>query len=93
MVPRAIGHHGSTMTTSLTTLRGGFTLTLQLDRADLLPDRLVGGIVRLVASDAREIRGARVTLVGTETWRYDQNRARPRRAASNRAGPRRAGRR
>lgn len=72
MVPRAIGHHGSTMTTSLTTLRGGFTLTLQLDRADLLPDRLVGGIVRLIASDAREIRGARVTLVGTETWRYDQ---------------------
>ena len=72
MVPRAIGHHGSTMTTSLTTVSGGFTLTLQLDRADLLPDRLVGGIVRLVASDAREIRGARVTLVGTETWRNDQ---------------------
>ena len=72
MVPRAIGHHGSTMTTSLTTQSGGFTLTLQLDRAHLLPDRLVGGIVRLVASDARDIRGARVTLVGTETWRYDQ---------------------
>lgn len=60
------------MTSSLTTVSGGFTLTLQLDRADLLPDRLVGGIVRLIASDAREIRGARVTLVGTETWRYDQ---------------------
>ena len=72
MAPRRIGHHGSTMTTTLTTQGGGFTLTLQLDRADLLPDRLVGGIVRLIASDAGQIRGARVTLVGTETWRYDQ---------------------
>lgn len=51
---------------------GGFDLELELDTADLLPGRLVGGRLRLRSPDGGEFRGARVTLVGTETWRYDR---------------------
>ena len=50
---------------------GGFDLTLELERQDLLPGRLVKGVARLLAAKDNEIRGARVTLVGVETWRYD----------------------
>lgn len=51
---------------------GGFDLELELDTADLLPGRLVDGRLRVTAVGGDDIRGARVTLVGTETWRYDQ---------------------
>lgn len=51
---------------------GGFDLTLELEHQDLLPGRLVNGVARMRAEDGNEIRAARVTLVGVETWRYDQ---------------------
>lgn len=51
---------------------GGFDLELELDTVDLVPGRLVDGRLRVTAVGGDEIRGARVTLVGTETWRYDQ---------------------
>lgn len=51
---------------------GGFELELELATVDLLPGRLVDGRLRVTAVGGNEIRGARVTLVGTETWRYDQ---------------------
>ena len=47
--------------------RAASTSRLELDRADLLPGRLVDGTLRITARDDGEIRGARVTLVGTET--------------------------
>jgi hypothetical protein len=59
------------MTTTVHGRSGGFDLTLTLERGDLLPGRLVDGTVRIVSTDGGEIRGARVTLVGTETWRHD----------------------
>ena len=51
---------------------GGFDLELELDTTDLLPGRLVDGRLRLSSRHGGAFRGARVTLVGTETWRYDQ---------------------
>lgn len=60
------------MTVLARTSSGGFDIELELDRADLLPGRLVGGTLRVTAREGREIRGARVTLVGTERWRFDQ---------------------
>lgn len=50
---------------------GGFDLELELDTTDLLPGRLVNGRLRLSSRHGGAFRGARVTLVGTETWRYD----------------------
>lgn len=51
---------------------GGFDLELELATVELLPGRLVDGRLRVTAVGGDGIRGARVTLVGTETWRYDQ---------------------
>lgn len=51
---------------------GGFDLTLDLERQDLLPGRLVKGVARIRAESGNEIRSARVTLVGVETWRYNE---------------------
>ncbi len=51
---------------------GGFDLSLELDSTDLLPGRLVDGRLRITSRGGGAFRGARVTLVGTETWRYDQ---------------------
>lgn len=51
---------------------GGFDLQLELDATDLLPGRLVDGRLRISSRHGGALRGARVTLVGTETWRYDQ---------------------
>lgn len=59
------------MVASARTSQGGFDLTLDLERQDLLPGRLVKGVARLRATKNNEIRAARVTLVGVETWRYD----------------------
>jgi len=50
---------------------GSPPLTLELDRGDLLPGRLVDGVVRMGGRGSLAFREARVTLVGVETWRYD----------------------
>jgi hypothetical protein len=59
------------MTVSTSTRARSFQLTLELDTDRLLPGRLVNGLLRIAAdADGGEIRGARVALAGTETWRY-----------------------
>ena len=60
------------MTVTTRTSSGGFDLALQLDRGDLLPGRLVDGSLRITSHGGDTIRGARVTLIGTERWRYDR---------------------
>jgi hypothetical protein len=60
------------MTVTARASSGGFELAVELDRTDLLPGRLVDGRATITARGAEEIRGARVTLVGTETYRYDR---------------------
>ena len=50
---------------------GGAELELELERADLIPGRLVPGELRILAGRAREIRGAFVTLVGVEHWKHE----------------------
>ena len=59
------------MTATVTGSDGGFDLELSVATDGLLPGRSLDGRLRLVARDGGSIRGARVTLVGTETWRYD----------------------
>ena len=59
------------MTVSATTRAGAFELTLELETDRLLPGRLVKGVLRIATGRGGQIRGARVTLVGTERWRYD----------------------
>ena len=54
---------------------GSPPLRLELDRADLLPGRLVHGVLRVGGLGALDFREARITLVGVETWRYDQTTA------------------
>lgn len=49
----------------------GVELELELDRADLIPSRLVAGVLRARTEKDREIRGAQVTLVGTEHWKHE----------------------
>ena len=60
------------MTASVRTSSGGYDLELRLDRAELLPGRLVDGTLHITAQRDQAIRGARVTLGGTERWRYDR---------------------
>ena len=60
------------MTVSAHGSGAGFELDLELDTDRLLPGRLVDGRLRVHAGNADSIRGARITLVGTETWRHDQ---------------------
>jgi hypothetical protein len=60
------------MTASARGSGGGFELTLELDSDDLLPGRLVDGRLLVAARSGDDFRGARVTLIGVETWRYDQ---------------------
>ncbi len=59
------------MTVIATNGGGGFDLRLELASDRLLPGRLVDGTFRITATRGGAVRGARVTLVGTETWRYD----------------------
>lgn len=59
------------MTTRATAHSGAFELAVELDRTDLLPGRLVDGRATIIANGSASIRGARVTLVGVETYRYD----------------------
>lgn len=60
------------MTVMARTTSGGFDLELQLERADLLPGRLADGTLRISSRGTDSIRAARVTLIGTERWRYDR---------------------
>lgn len=50
---------------------GGIDWDLQLERDDLLPGRLVAGMVRLTARDDTAGRGVVVTLRGEERWKYE----------------------
>jgi hypothetical protein len=59
------------MTTTAHAHDRGFDLELTLDHDDLLPGQLIDGLARIGATDGSDIRAARVTLVGTESWRYD----------------------
>ncbi len=45
---------------------------LELDTDALLPGRLVDGRLHVTAKEPGEFRAARVSLVGTETWRFDE---------------------
>lgn len=49
---------------------GGVELELEFERSDLMPGRLVSGVLRLASGSPREIRGAFVALVGIEHWKY-----------------------
>ncbi|MGZ8437192.1 MAG: hypothetical protein ACXWXR_01465 [Candidatus Limnocylindrales bacterium] len=51
---------------------GSPPLSIELDRTDLLPGRLVDGVLRVGGLGPLDFREARITLVGVETWRYDQ---------------------
>ena len=54
------------------TSAAGLELTVELERGDLLPGRLVAGVLRLVATADREIRGISAALVGTEHWQFER---------------------
>jgi hypothetical protein len=59
------------MTVSTTKNAHGFDLTLELAGDRLLPGRLVDGLLRIASRDGGDVRGVRVTLGGTESWRYE----------------------
>jgi hypothetical protein len=59
------------MTVATTAQAGSYELTLELATDRQLPGRLVDGRLRIATARGGEIRGARVTMVGVETWRYD----------------------
>ncbi|HEU0244705.1 MAG TPA: hypothetical protein VFQ75_12430 [Candidatus Limnocylindrales bacterium] len=59
------------MTRTWTGSNGGVDWTLTLDRDDLLPGRLVGGVLRATARKPVDARGLIVTLRGVEHWRYE----------------------
>ena len=50
---------------------GGVELELELERADLIPGQLVAGALRVLTTKEREIRGALVSLIGTEHWKHE----------------------
>jgi hypothetical protein len=60
------------MTVSATDDAGGFELILELDSDRLLPGRLVNGVLRISSRGGGDFRAARVSLGGTESWRYDE---------------------
>jgi hypothetical protein len=59
------------VTRNWTGSNGGVDWALSLDRDDLLPGRLVAGVVRAMARKPVEARGVTVTLRGVEHWRYE----------------------
>jgi hypothetical protein len=59
------------MTIRASNRAGAFDLELELQTDRLLPGRLVDGRLRLTARREGSIRGGRVTLTGTESWRHD----------------------
>jgi hypothetical protein len=60
------------MTTTLRATDGGYAFELALETDRLLPGRLVDGQLTIGSARGGAFRAARVTLVGTETWRYDR---------------------
>jgi hypothetical protein len=60
------------MTVSATDHAGAFELTLELDSDRFLPGRLVNGVLRISSRGGGDFRAARVSLGGTESWRYDE---------------------
>ncbi len=50
---------------------GGIDLELELEGPELMPGRLAPGTLRIAAREARDIRGAYVTLVGVEHWKHE----------------------
>jgi hypothetical protein len=65
-------HDGPTMSGTTKVSAGSPPLSLELERGELLPGRLVDGVLRIGGLGDLAFREARVTLVGVETWRYDQ---------------------
>lgn len=59
------------MTVVATRHAGSYDLTLELETDRLMPGRLVDGRLRIATTEGGQVRGSRVTLTGTETWRYD----------------------
>ena len=59
------------MTVVATRHAGSYDLTLEVETDRLLPGRLVDARLRIANTDGGQIRGARATLTGTESWRYD----------------------
>ena len=59
------------MTKTWTGSNGGLDWALSLDRDDLLPGRLVDGVLRATARKAVDGRGVIATLRGVEHWRYE----------------------
>ena len=59
------------MPSSWTGSDGGIDWYLELERADLLPGRLVRGLLRLTAREDTTARGCIVTLRGEERWKYE----------------------
>ena len=59
------------MTRTWTGSNGGLDWALSLDRGDLLPGRLVDGVLRATARKAVDGRGVIATLRGVEHWRYE----------------------
>ncbi len=78
---RACG--GELVATGWTGADGDIEWVLELDRADLIPGRLVAGLVRMTALEDVRGRAVMVTLRGEERWKY----VRPRRQGE----PRRRG--
>jgi hypothetical protein len=60
------------MTRTWTGSNGGIDWTLSLERDDLLPGRLVDGVLRATARKPVEARGLIATLRGVEHWRYEE---------------------
>lgn len=59
------------MTVSISDHGGGFDLTLELDTDRFMPGRLANGLLRIKSRNGGDFRGARVSLDGTESWRYE----------------------
>ena len=58
--------------TTVTGSDGGVEFEVDLERTELLPGRLVAGVVRLRFRDAKAVRGIVAALVATETWQWRQ---------------------
>jgi len=69
-VPDAAATSAESSTVAWNGESGGVLWHLELDRAVLLPGRLVRGRVRITAENDIDARGAVVALIGLEHWRH-----------------------
>jgi hypothetical protein len=58
--------------TTITGSDGGVDFEVELGRTEVLPGRLVEGLVRVRFRDAKSVRGIVAALVATETWQWRQ---------------------